>query len=44
MDVIDELDLPYSIDLSVFGQLRHDGLRDHIERVGMEFYARRSNG
>jgi len=44
LEELDELDLPYTIDLSVFGQLSHDGLRDHIERVGVEFYARRSHG
>lgn len=43
-DELDELDLPYSIDLSVFDQLKHDGLRGHIERVGVEFYSRRSGG
>ena len=40
LDELDELDLPYSIDLSVFSQLSHAQLRDHIERVGVVFYAR----
>jgi len=40
LDELDELDLPYSIDLSVFNQLSHVPLRDHIERVGVVFYAR----
>ena len=40
LDELDELDLPYSIDLSVFSQLSHAQLRDHIERVGDVFYAR----
>jgi Nucleotidyltransferase domain. len=40
LDELDELDLPYSIDLSVFSQLNHVQLRDHIERVGVVFYAR----
>lgn len=41
LDELDELDLPYSIDISVFSQLSHIQLRDHIERVGVVFYARR---
>lgn len=40
LDELDELDLPYSIDISVFNQLSHVQLRDHIERVGVVFYAR----
>ena len=40
LDELEELDLPYSIDLSVFNQLSHVQLRDHIERVGVVFYAR----
>ena len=37
-EVLDDLLLPYTIDLSVFEQLDHDGLRRHIERVGQTFY------
>jgi predicted nucleotidyltransferase len=40
LDELEELDLPYTIDLSVFNQLSHVQLRDHIERVGVVFYAR----
>ena len=40
LDELEELDLPYSIDLSVFNQLSHVQLRDHIDRVGVVFYAR----
>jgi len=40
LDDLEELDLPYSIDLSVFSRLSHVQLRDHIERVGVVFYAR----
>jgi len=40
LDELEELDLPYSIDLSVFSRLSHVQLRDHIERVGVVFYAR----
>jgi len=39
---LDDLSLPYSIDLSIFNTLTHVGLRDHIERVGVLFYERRA--
>lgn len=42
-DVVDELDdllLPYSIDLSIFEDLNHAELREHIKRVGVVFYER----
>lgn len=35
---LDDLLLPYMIDLSIFDRLDHAGLRDHIERVGQTFY------
>ncbi len=41
--ILDELDdqlLPYLLDLSVFDDLRHEGLREHIERVGQVFFER----
>lgn len=37
---IDDLLLPYTVDLSLYSQLRHPGLRAHIERVGVVFYHR----
>lgn len=37
---LDDLMLPYTIDLSVFNQLNHEELREHIERVGVVFYER----
>lgn len=40
-EALDDLLLPYTIDLSVFSQLNHDELREHIERVGQSFYERR---
>lgn len=40
LDEIDDLLLPYTLDLSVFEQLDHKDLREHIERVGMAFYER----
>lgn len=39
-DELDELLLPYSIDLSIFADLNHPELREHIERVGVVFYER----
>ena len=37
---IDDLLLPYTIDLLIFDTLDHVNLRDHIERVGKIFYER----
>ncbi|OGU00815.1 MAG: hypothetical protein A2079_00745 [Geobacteraceae bacterium GWC2_48_7] len=39
---LDELLLPYSIDLLIFDLLNHNELREHIERVGVVFYQRSS--
>lgn len=38
IEELDELLLPYQIDLSIFTQIDHAPLREHIERVGQEFY------
>ena len=35
---LDELLLPYTFDLSLFTDIDHQGLRDHIARVGKVFY------
>jgi uncharacterized protein len=37
---LDDLDLPYTIDLSLFDQLTHPELKEHIGRVGEVFYQR----
>lgn len=37
---LDDLLLPYKIDLSLFARLHHTELREHIERVGVVFYQR----
>jgi len=37
---LDDLMLPYEIDLSAWSQIDNPQLRDHIERVGKLFYAR----
>lgn len=41
---LDDLLLPYTIDLSVFDTLNHAELKGHIERVGVLFYERTSGG
>jgi uncharacterized protein len=40
-DELDELLLPYTIDLSVFETLNHPELQEHIRRVGVIFYQRK---
>ncbi|CAN5427040.1 nucleotidyltransferase domain-containing protein [soil metagenome] len=37
---LDDLNLPYGIDLSILEQLDHEGLKEHIVRVGTVFYDR----
>jgi predicted nucleotidyltransferase len=37
---LEDLLLPYKIDLSIFHQLDNPDLVEHINRVGMEFYRR----
>lgn len=37
---LDDLMLPYTIDLSVFDTLNHAELKEHIERLGVLFYER----
>lgn len=39
-EALDDLLLPYTIDLSVFDQLDHPALKAHIARVGQVFYQR----
>jgi len=40
MGELDDLLLPYTIDLSLYAMLDHVELRAHIERVGRELYRR----
>lgn len=40
-DALDELLLPYMIDLSIFAELHHENLEEHIQRVGVVFYERK---
>ena len=35
---LDDLLLPYTIDLSLFHQLKHQALVEHIQRVGIPIY------
>ena len=35
---LDDLLLPYTVDISILRQLTHPGLLDHIRRVGVTFY------
>jgi len=39
-DALDELLLPYTIDLALYADIDHAPLREHIDRVGVLFYAR----
>lgn len=41
---LDDLLLPYTIDLSIYAELNHAKLREHIDRVGVVFYERGGGG
>jgi predicted nucleotidyltransferase len=41
MGELDDLLLPYTIDLSLFGDLKHEELIEHIRRVGVVFYEKK---
>ncbi len=40
---LDDLDLPYILDVTVLHEVAHRPLREHIERVGVVFYERDEN-
>ena len=40
-NVLDELLLPYTFDITVFDQLKNKDLREHIQRIGQIFYQRK---
>lgn len=40
LNQLDDLLLPWMFDVSIFEQIDHSGLREHIERVGKVFYER----
>lgn len=44
MGELDDLLLPYTIDLSILHMIDHEGLRDHIQRAGQKFYHRQASG
>ena len=39
-EALDELPTPYLFDVTHYESLRHDGLKTHIDRVGVVFYER----
>lgn len=41
---LEESPIPYQVDLSLWDQLEHAKLREHIERVGVVFYQRPDDG
>jgi predicted nucleotidyltransferase len=43
-EALDDLLLPYTIDLSVFAELKHPELEAHIQRVGVVFFEREDRG
>jgi restriction endonuclease S subunit/predicted nucleotidyltransferase len=43
-EMLDDLLLPYTIDLSIYAELNHAKLQEHIDRVGVVFYERASAG
>ena len=40
MDLLEELYLPYSFDISIYNHIKNDNLIEHINRVGKVFYTR----
>ncbi|MGE5440591.1 MAG: nucleotidyltransferase family protein [Bacteroidota bacterium] len=38
LNELDELDLPYKIDLSIYSAISNNDLLEHINRVGITFY------
>ena len=43
-DALEDLLLPYTIDLSVFAELKHPELEAHIQRIGVVFFERENRG
>jgi predicted nucleotidyltransferase len=42
-EALDELSTPYLFDVTHYESLRHEGLKEHIERVGVVFYERKAD-
>ena len=38
ISALDDLDLPYTFDVSLFEQIDNVDLREHIDRVGVDFF------
>jgi len=43
-EALDDLSTPYLFDVTHYETLRHAGLKEHIERVGVVFYQRVDGG
>lgn len=43
LEDLDELLLPFKIDLSIFSSIDNESLKEHILRVGMTFYEKKSH-
>jgi predicted nucleotidyltransferase len=43
LEALDELPMPYLFDVTHYETLRHAGLKEHIERVGVVFYERKAD-
>ena len=39
-NAIDDLLLPYKVDLSLYSKIDNEELKEHIHRVGVEFYTK----
>jgi predicted nucleotidyltransferase len=37
---LEELPLPYTFDVQAYDAIRHPPLREHVDRVGMNFYSK----
>jgi len=44
MEEVDDLLLPYTMDLSIFQQINDPEVIEHIRRVGVTFYEAQANG
>lgn len=42
-EALDDLPTPYLFDVTHYETLRHTGLKEHIERVGVVFYERKAD-
>lgn len=42
-EALDELPTPYLFDVTHYETLRHAGLKEHIDRVGVVFYERKAD-